>query len=96
MDSDLPLKKKSFLFSSVSLFCHRSSTPQGEAEDGQVEGLVQEGVPVEEEGERKWERQTVEETVAVPVGQVCSRWLEEEPGWEAACKGEAWREGRKM
>lgn len=54
-----------------------------------MEGLVQEGVPVEEEGERKWERQTVAETVAVQVGQVCSRWLEEEPGWEAACKGEA-------
>lgn len=53
-----------------------------------MEGLVQEGVPVEEEGERKWERQTVEETVAARVGQVCSRWLVEEPGWVAACKGE--------
>lgn len=22
------------------------------------------------------------------VGQVCARWLEEEPGWEVVCKGE--------
>lgn len=44
---------------------------------------------MEEEAERKWERQTVEATVAVQVGQVCSGWLEEEPGWEAACKGGA-------
>lgn len=26
-----------------------------------------------------------------PVGRVCARWLEEEPGWEVVCKGEGWK-----
>lgn len=55
---------------------------------GQVEGLVLEGVPVAEEEGRLWGRQGAWWWVGVPAGRVCAG-LEEEPGWEVACREEA-------
>ena len=56
---------------------------------GQVEGLVLEVVPVEEEEEDQRERPREEGRVGALAGQEDAGWSEGEHGWEAACKAEA-------
>lgn len=64
----------------LSLLSTASSTGQGEAEGGQVEGLYPEEVPVEEEAGDPWGRRRAEGWVAAPAGRVCAGWLVEEHG----------------
>lgn len=55
---------------------------------GQVEVLVPEEVPEEEEAGNRSGRWRVEGSVGALVGQVCAGWTVVEPGWEVACKVE--------
>lgn len=63
---------------------HRFTGPVGEAGE-RAEGLALEEVPGGEEvGSRR-----AGESGGTPAGQAYTGWMEEEPDWEAACKGEA-------